>query len=100
MQDIQTYLGKLQKDAIDCALIGKRATDPEKEQLFGQLAENLALLAADLERAIESDGGQCLMRSAAFRGPRTLVSGKGENRKWPLRLAFGALSVRSRFEII
>jgi hypothetical protein len=69
MQDEQTYLRKLQKDPIDCALISKRATDPEKEQLFGQLAENLALLAAELERAIESRGGQRLMRPAAFPGP-------------------------------
>ena len=69
MQDEQTYLRKLQRDAIDCALISKRATDPEKEQLFGRLAENLALLTAELERAIESHGGQCLMRSAAFPGP-------------------------------
>jgi hypothetical protein len=50
MQDVKTYLRKLQRDAVDCALISKRATDPEKERLFGQLAENLALLAAELER--------------------------------------------------
>ena len=53
MQDMQTYLRKLEKDAVDCALISKRATDPEKEQLFGKLAENLALLTAELERVIE-----------------------------------------------
>jgi len=55
MKDMQMYLGKLQRDAIDCALISKRATDTEKEQLFGLLAENLALLAAELERAIETN---------------------------------------------
>lgn len=56
MQDMQTYLRKLRRDAIDCALIGKRATDPEKEQLFGRLGEHLALLAAELERAIDTKG--------------------------------------------
>ena len=52
--DAQTYLRKLQRDAINCALISKQAIDVEKEQLFGRLAENLALLAAELERAIET----------------------------------------------
>jgi hypothetical protein len=27
MQDMQTYLEKLHRDAVDCALISKRATD-------------------------------------------------------------------------
>jgi len=56
MQDMQTYFRKLRRDAVDCALISKRATDAEKEQLFGQLAEHLALLVAELEHAIETKG--------------------------------------------
>ena len=30
MQDMQTYFEKLHRDAVDCALIGKRATDARK----------------------------------------------------------------------
>jgi hypothetical protein len=53
MQDVQTYLEKLSTDAVDCALISRRATDPRKKVLFDRLAEHLAMLASELERAIE-----------------------------------------------
>jgi hypothetical protein len=39
---------------VDCALISKRATDPQKKVLFDQLADHLAVLALVLERAIEA----------------------------------------------
>ena len=36
MQDMQAYLRKLHLDAVDCALISKLATDPQKKELsFG-----------------------------------------------------------------
>jgi hypothetical protein len=38
MQDMQAYLRKLHLDAVDCALISKRATDPQKKELFDRLA--------------------------------------------------------------
>jgi hypothetical protein len=41
MQDMQEYLKKLHRDAVDCALISKRATDPQKRVLFDQLADHL-----------------------------------------------------------
>jgi hypothetical protein len=50
MQDMQAYLRKLHLDAVDCALISKRATDPQKKELFDRLADHLALLASELER--------------------------------------------------
>ena len=56
MQDMQEYLKKLHRDAVDCALISKRATDPQKRVLFDQLADHLAVLASALERAIEAKG--------------------------------------------
>jgi hypothetical protein len=31
MQDMQAYLRKLHLDAVDCALISKRATDPQEK---------------------------------------------------------------------
>ena len=54
MQDVQTYLEELHRDAVDCALISKRATDPRKKVLFDRLAEHLAMLASELESAIEA----------------------------------------------
>jgi hypothetical protein len=33
-------------------LISKRATDPQKKELFDRLADHLAMLASELERAI------------------------------------------------
>jgi hypothetical protein len=52
----QAYLRKLHLDAVDCALISKRATDPQKKELFDRLADHLAMLASELERAIEAKG--------------------------------------------
>jgi hypothetical protein len=56
MQDVQTYLEKLSTDAVDCAMISKRATDAQKREMFDRLAEHLAMLASELERAIEAKG--------------------------------------------
>ncbi len=56
MQDMQAYLEKLHQDAVDCALISKLATDPKKKELFDRLAQHLASLASELERAIEAKG--------------------------------------------
>jgi hypothetical protein len=47
---------KLHRDAVDCALISKRATDAQKKELFDRLADHLAMLASELERAIEAKG--------------------------------------------
>ena len=56
MQDVQAYLEKPRTDAVNCALISTRATDPQKRVLFDQLADHLAVLASALERAIEAKG--------------------------------------------
>ena len=56
MQDMQVYLEKLHRDAVDCALISKRATDAQKKELFDPLADHLAMLASEPERAIEAKG--------------------------------------------
>ena len=50
------HLEKLITDAVDCALISRRATDPQKKELFDRLADHLAMLASELERAIEANG--------------------------------------------
>ena len=54
MQDMPAYLRKLHLDAVDCALISKRATDAHKKELFDRVADHLAILASELERAIEA----------------------------------------------
>jgi hypothetical protein len=56
MQDMQTHLEKLHRDAVDCALISKRATDARKKELFDRLADHLAMLASELESEIEAKG--------------------------------------------
>ena len=52
----QKHLEKLHRDAVDCALISKRATDAQKKELFDRLADHLAMLASELEREIEAKG--------------------------------------------
>ena len=61
MQDMQAYLEKLSTEAVDCALISKRATDLQKRVLFNQLADHLAMLASVLERVIEAKGPQWII---------------------------------------
>jgi hypothetical protein len=47
MQDMQTYLETLHRDAVDCALISKRATEPHQKELFDRVADHLAMLASE-----------------------------------------------------
>jgi hypothetical protein len=56
MQDMQAYLEKPHRGAVDCALISKRATDAQKKELFDRLADHVAMLASELERVIEAKG--------------------------------------------
>ena len=43
---------KLRTDAAEAALIRDLATDSHKRELFTKLADHLAMLAAEVERAI------------------------------------------------
>lgn len=52
MHDLTARLAKLRDDADDCILISRLATEPHKRELFAKLAEHLATLALDVERAI------------------------------------------------
>jgi hypothetical protein len=52
MHDMLTHLEKLRTDAAECALIRDLATDIQKRELFAKLAEDLASLAAEVEKAI------------------------------------------------
>ena len=52
MKDMQASLEKLRTDAAEAALIRDLATDIHKRELFARIADHLAMLAAEVERAI------------------------------------------------
>ena len=56
MRDMQASLEKLRTDAAEAALIRDLATDSHKRELFTKLADHLAMLAAEVERAIANAG--------------------------------------------
>jgi hypothetical protein len=51
MKDMLASLEKLRVDAAKAALIRDLATDAHKRELFTKLADHLATLAAEVERA-------------------------------------------------
>jgi uncharacterized protein YceH (UPF0502 family) len=55
MKDMHAHLEKLRADAAECALISNLATEPGKRELFARLAEHLAVLASEVERAIAAN---------------------------------------------
>lgn len=78
MKDMQAHLEGLRTDAAECRSVSDRATDPQKRELFGRLADHLAVLACDIERTIaatlsdgESDlfivGSECHLLDATKR---------------------------------
>jgi hypothetical protein len=52
MKDMLASLDKLRTDAAEAALIRDLATDSHKREVFTKLAEHLATLALEIERAI------------------------------------------------
>jgi len=57
MQDYQTHLEKLRKDAAECALIRDLATDHAKREMFDRLSRHLDQLADEVERAMNASKG-------------------------------------------
>jgi hypothetical protein len=53
MKDVRERLNKLRADAADLALISRRANDPQKRELFGRLADELAIEALELEQVVK-----------------------------------------------
>jgi hypothetical protein len=67
MKDMESQLERLRADAAECALIRDLATDLQKRELFGRLAEHLNVLASEVERAIArasagGDAGRARLR--------------------------------------
>ena len=50
MKDLRERLDKLRDDAADFAVMSRQASDAEKRELFGRLADELAIEALELER--------------------------------------------------
>jgi hypothetical protein len=69
MQDLQAYLEKLHKDAVDCALVSKHAIDPQKKELFDRLASHLATLTSQVERAVETNASAEWLSHSQSRPP-------------------------------
>lgn len=55
MKDMQASLEKLRADASEAALVRDLATDSKKRALYTKLADHLARLADEVERAIETE---------------------------------------------
>jgi hypothetical protein len=53
MQDMRAHLEKLQLQIAECEIIRDLATDPQKRELFGELAEHHKMLAALVKKAID-----------------------------------------------
>lgn len=54
VQDLRRELETLRNEADNCQVISDQATNAEKKALFARLAEHHRILAAEVERAIES----------------------------------------------
>jgi hypothetical protein len=58
MKDLRERLDKLRADAADLALMSRRASDPQKRELFGRLADELAIEALELEQVVKRQSGR------------------------------------------
>lgn len=56
MADLRKRLDELRADAADLALMSRRASDPQKRELFGRLADELAIEALELEQVVKQQG--------------------------------------------
>ena len=55
MKDLVVHWERLQAEGVECARISDLATDKTKQELFARLAEQLAILVSELERAITAN---------------------------------------------
>lgn len=53
MTDLRERLERLRAEAKSCDLMSKSATDPVKRELFGRLAEQLAIEVLELEQVVK-----------------------------------------------
>jgi hypothetical protein len=55
MNDIQTQLEKLRREAAECLVLSNLAKDPEKQQLFARVAEHITGLAAAVQNELATE---------------------------------------------
>jgi hypothetical protein len=53
MKDLRERLHKLRADAAEFVAMSRRASDAEKRELFGRLANELAIEALELEQLVK-----------------------------------------------
>ena len=58
MKDLRERLDKLRADAADFAVMSRQASDAEKRELFGRLADELAIEALELEQVVKLQSGR------------------------------------------
>jgi hypothetical protein len=58
MKDLRERLDKLRADAADFAVMSRQASDAEKRELFGRLADELAIEALELEQSVKVQRGR------------------------------------------
>ncbi len=78
MQDMRIHLEKLRADAAECALIGNLAADVQKRQLFAKLADRLAGMASEVERAMMESVAAGEPQKLRAQSPVMTESGKVE----------------------
>jgi len=54
MKDMQLHLDKLRMQAAECEMIRDLARDKMKRELFAKLAQHFKVLAAEVERAMNT----------------------------------------------
>jgi hypothetical protein len=54
MRDMQVHLERLRMQAAECEAIRDSATDKTKRELFAKLAQHFEVLAAEVERAMNT----------------------------------------------
>jgi hypothetical protein len=54
MRDLQKHLEKLRDDSAECAIVAAEATETAKRELFIRLSKHLAVLADEVEKAINA----------------------------------------------
>jgi hypothetical protein len=73
--DMRVHYEKLRADAAECALLRDLATDAEKRELFGRLADHLNSLASLMQRRVELQAAATAMAGSPGPVPKPPPAG-------------------------
>ena len=76
MEKLQNQLEKLRREAAECLLLSNLATDPEKRQLFANIAEHIAGLASGVESALAAEPANVVRAADLKRAEATAADQK------------------------